>query len=269
MFENHESNYQNSNNALPGFQHALLLILVYILASFAISPLIVAGNNYSVVFKQWSMLIGYAIPFTVVLFIGKQWWNVPYFDTKKANLSVYLLSVPLIIAMAIIMEGIVSLIPMPKFFRDLFEQMIQLDLAGYITLGIAAPILEELVFRGIVLKKFLEKYTPQRAIIYSALIFGIGHLNPWQFIAAFTIGLAIGWIYWKTRSIWPGIFIHFVNNSFSFLLAKKYNDIDITFYKIIGNPLYYFSLIALCLLICYAIYITLNKLFASTNEQTT
>lgn len=225
------------------------------------------GKNISPIFNQWSMLIGYSLPFLAVVFIGQRWWQVPVFDTKKVSLTVYIISIPLIIAMAIIMEGIVGLIPMPKYFRDLFEQMIQLDLAGYLTLGIAAPILEELVFRGIILKKFLEKYTPLRAIIYSALIFGIGHLNPWQFIAAFTIGIAIGWIYWKTKSIWPGIFIHFVNNSFGFYLAKKYNDIDITFYEIIGNPFYYFSLLVLCVMICYSVYLILNKYFTKTYNE--
>lgn len=258
----------NINHAnLPGFKQALLLIGVYVLASVSISPLLIAASNFSPMFKQWSMLIGYLVPFIIVVFIGMRWWNVPVFDSQKVSITVYMLTIPLIIAMAIIMEGIVGLIPMPKYFRDLFEQMIQLDLAGYITLGIAAPILEELVFRGIVLKKFLEKYTPYRAIIYSALIFGIGHLNPWQFVAAFTIGIAIGWIYWKTKSIWPGIFIHFVNNSFSFYLAKKYNDIDITFYDIIGNPYAYASLIILCLLVCYSVYLILNKYFLNTSNE--
>lgn len=247
---------------LPGFKQALLLIGIYVLASLAISPLLIAGGNYSPLFKQWSMLIGYVIPFSIVIYIGQRWWAVPHFETNKVSLIVYAISIPLIIAMAIIMEAIISLIPMPNYIRELFEQMIQLDMVGYITLGIAAPILEELVFRGIVLKKFLEKYNPYRAIIYSALIFGIGHLNPWQFIAAFTIGIAIGWLYWKTRSIWPGIFIHFVNNSFSFYLAKKYNDIDITFSEIIGNPYYYISLLLLCALVCYSIYIVLNRYFA-------
>lgn len=255
------SNNSSNQSFIPGFSHALLLILVYVIAAIIVSPLIILGKKVSPIFEQWGMLINYVLPFAMVLIVAKKWWQVPNFDTQKVNLIVYMLSVPLTIATAIMLEGIVSLLPMPELFKQIFEQMIQLNYVGYLTIGIAAPIFEELIFRGIILKKFLEKYKPGKAIIYSALIFGIGHFNPWQFIPAFTVGLIIGYLYWQTQSIWPGIFIHFINNSFSFYLAKTYNDVDITFYKIIDNPLYYFSLLILCMLICYSIYKVLKNYF--------
>ena len=73
------------------------------------------------------------------------------------------------------------------------------------------------------------------------------------------MGLLIGWIYWKTKSIWPGIFIHFTNNSFSFLVAKKYNDININFNNIIDNTFYYIILLISSVIICYIFIVILNK----------
>jgi membrane protease YdiL (CAAX protease family) len=259
----------NNRINLPGFGHALILIVIAGLISVIIGPIVQMAGKLIPFINEWAIFFSYTISFGVVLIIAQKWWSVSSFDTKGVNFTVYLLLLPVIIAMAIIMEAVVSLIPMPDFVRAIFEEMVQLNWAGYLTLGIAAPILEELIFRGVILKKFLEKYNPTKAIILSSVIFGIAHLNPWQFVAAFSNGIAIGWIYWKTKSIWPGIFIHFINNSFSFYLAKKYEDISITFYDVIGNLSYYISLLVICVLVCYAIYLILDNYFKAQKRNIT
>lgn len=249
------------NSQLPGFFHAIILIalagIITMLFTWVVGHLV----NISPLINNWAMFLIYTLSFGVTLLIAQKWWKVINFDSKSVNIMVYILLIPMVLAMAIIVESLASLIPMPERIKQLFEQMVQLNLQGYLTLAIAAPILEELIFRGVILKKFLQKYSPTKAIVLSAVIFGIAHLNPWQFIGAFAIGLFIGWVYWKTKSVWPGIFMHFANNSFSFYLAKKYESINITFHDIIGNTTYYFSLIILSILICYSIYLILKKYF--------
>lgn len=44
---------------------------------------------------------------------------------------------------------------------------------------IAAPVLEELIFRGMMLEGLLKKYSPVTSIIISSILFGVAHLNPW------------------------------------------------------------------------------------------
>lgn len=246
---------------LPGFFHALILIFLSGIITLTFTWGISLLGNISHLINSWSIFLIYTLSFGVTLLIAQKWWQVISFDTKSVNIMVYLLLIPMVMAMALVVESIASLIPMPVKIQQMFEEMVQINLQGYLTVAIAAPILEELIFRGVVLKKFLQKYSPQKAIILSSVIFGIAHLNPWQFVGAFIIGLFIGWIYWKTKSVWPGIFIHFANNSFSFYLAKKYESINITFHDIIGNTTYYISLIILCILICYSIYLILKKYF--------
>lgn len=84
---------------------------------------------------------------------------------------------------------------------------------------IQAPIFEELFFRGIILKGLLNKYenSPKKAIIYSAIVFGVIHLNIPQGINAFIGGLILGFIYYYTKSIKLSIFAHIVNNLITFI----------------------------------------------------
>lgn len=79
---------------------------------------------------------------------------------------------------------------------------------------IIGPIIEELIFRKILLGKLLEKFSnrPIKAIVYSALIFGIIHLNIIQGVAAFGGGIILGLIYYYTKSIKATIFAHILNN---------------------------------------------------------
>lgn len=79
---------------------------------------------------------------------------------------------------------------------------------------IIGPIIEELIFRKILLGKLLEKFSnrPIKAVVYSALIFGIIHLNIIQGVAAFGGGIILGLIYYYTKSIKATIFAHILNN---------------------------------------------------------
>jgi membrane protease YdiL (CAAX protease family) len=58
---------------------------------------------------------------------------------------------------------------------------------------VVAPILEEIVFRGMLLRGFLKHYSVRKSIIISAIFFGIAHMNPWQFIAGLAAGIVLGW----------------------------------------------------------------------------
>lgn len=260
-------NFINNSDELPGVKHGFLLILIYAVIALLITPVQLALSAIGPSIQPWLMLISFILSFGILLPISMKIWNVHSFDTKKVPLKDYLILFPGILGLAILVEGIVALIPMPDAVLEYFAKMVQMDLQGYLTVGIAAPILEELIFRGVVLKGFLKKYDPKMAIIWSAVIFGTAHLNPWQFVAAFGIGIVIGYLYWKTQSIWPGIFIHFVNNSFSFYLGHKAGDINVSFAEFVGGLSNYLALLGISLVICFFV----GKYFIEkhTNIQTT
>ena len=96
-----------------------------------------------------------------------------------------------------------------------------LPIATYVTLVAAvviAPICEEIFFRSFILMGLLGDMTPTLAIFLSALIFAVAHADPASFLVLFVIGLALAVLRWRTRSIWPGIFLHMLNNGTSALL---------------------------------------------------
>lgn len=92
-----------------------------------------------------------------------------------------------------------------------------------ISIALTPAIFEELVFRkGII--DLCEPYGKYFAILFSAMLFGLIHMNLSQCLFAFTIGLLFGCIYVYTKDIKISMFIHFVNNGISalaLLLTEK------------------------------------------------
>lgn len=84
---------------------------------------------------------------------------------------------------------------------------------GVLSVVVLAPVVEELVFRGAIQGHLLKKWkNPTHAILVSSLVFGLVHGNLEQSPFAFILGLALGWIYYRTGSLLPGMLMHFVNN---------------------------------------------------------
>ena len=113
----------------------------------------------------------------------------------------------------------------PDYIIDLGEIMRPDSALGYIFLFLAvviiAPIGEEIVFRGF-LQKFLEKYwrDTTRAILVTSLFFAMIHFNPFWTIQIYLLGIILGFLAWKTRSVIPSILLHIVNNGAAFILAN-------------------------------------------------
>lgn len=86
-----------------------------------------------------------------------------------------------------------------------------------LVVGIIPALAEEFAFRGVVLG-ILRNISDGFAVFASALIFGIMHGNLTQIPFAFIMGLAFGFVTVKTRSIWPAVIFHAVNNSFAVVM---------------------------------------------------
>ncbi|MBF8982778.1 CPBP family intramembrane metalloprotease [Lutibacter sp. B2] len=130
---------------------------------------------------------------------------------------------------------IIAKIPLPKFLDEVFENIYINSYFAVIAIAVIAPIFEEIVMRGIMLEGLLNKYKPQKAIIISALIFGIWHFNIPQFINATLIGLILGVLYYKTNSLILCIVIHITNNTMAIIMDYlEYSPCRISFVVGIG-----------------------------------
>ncbi len=89
--------------------------------------------------------------------------------------------------------------------------------------AVAVPPFEELLFRGVILRGMLARYPVSTALIASAAVFAIPHVDPVKLPVTFASGIALGWLYVQTRSLWLPIVTHALNNGLGVLAASSAN----------------------------------------------
>lgn len=93
-------------------------------------------------------------------------------------------------------------------------------LLGAFTISLLAPLLEEVMFRGAIEGYMLRNLrSPWLAIVVSALIFGVFHMNPVQIVYATLLGIVFGWMYYRTGSLMSVIVGHVLNNTIATLMT--------------------------------------------------
>lgn len=105
---------------------------------------------------------------------------------------------------------------------------------------ILAPIGEELIYRGIVLRQ-AAKVSGRFAIFFSALIFGLMHGNPYQMILGFLLGIPLAMITLKTGSIIPSIICHMVNNTIASIptVLEYFDETAASVISIVCIPIFF------------------------------
>jgi len=105
---------------------------------------------------------------------------------------------------------------------------IVVDLPLYIVLMaiVVAPLTEELLFRALLINKISE-YTKSAAlaIIVSSMVFSLFHVSYGsvvEVVGVFTVGLIFGFVYWKSQSVIPPMFIHLVYNFLSIMVMRGF-----------------------------------------------
>jgi uncharacterized protein len=222
--------------------------------------------------SAFSKLVMYALPFVIVIWLAlrkKKSVELDFqFNFSATSLITMLLIVLATWSIYFLIDPVVDLIPMPKFFENLMLQLLSdHGVWSILMLVAAAPICEELLFRGIILDGLLKRYSPTKAIIWSAVLFGLVHLNPWQLLAAFTLGAFMGWIYYRTGSVLVTMFIHFVANGtgvlLGWLLVPDPTQM-VTTREMVGSNVLYFGLLAANALLLVVLLSSLKKQFAKS-----
>jgi ABC-2 type transport system permease protein/sodium transport system permease protein len=96
----------------------------------------------------------------------------------------------------------------------------------FVTSALVPALAEEFFFRGYVLSAFRNRIAPLRAVLYSALIFGLFHvingsvLSLERFFPTTLLGLALGFVAIRTHSLWPGVLLHAIHNGLLFWLTR-------------------------------------------------
>jgi uncharacterized protein len=98
----------------------------------------------------------------------------------------------------------------------------------FIVGAVFAPLVEEIFFRGFLFQGFRARYGWVTAMLLSAAIFAVAHLDLVVLIPTFILGCLLAYVFHRSNSIWPGVMLHFLVNSFGLLgayFASNYQNL--------------------------------------------
>ena len=112
-------------------------------------------------------------------------------------------------------EALALVLPPDPSVRMMYENMTLAAAAPFVLyIAVAPGICEELMFRGYVQRRLLQRWGPAWGIGVTSVIFALVHIAPHAIVAALPLGLWFGVIAWRSGSIGPGICCHaFVNGA--------------------------------------------------------
>ncbi|MFA9290581.1 MAG: lysostaphin resistance A-like protein, partial [Solirubrobacteraceae bacterium] len=194
----------NKNTFKLNYITALFVVLLFVLSNFF--PLIISIFDKSFLNDKTQLdylliiqSLPYAITFLGIYFLFNQNNSDLRLQNKLFSLPVFSCSIALFFFTLMLNEYLIGFVPtkgnefLEKLYKELsstFNLLKAYPAAMVFATCVFAPIFEEILFRGIILKGLLNnRKKPIFAIIFTSLLFGLVHGNPWQFIGAFTLGI--------------------------------------------------------------------------------
>ncbi len=200
--------------AYPSWIDLLLLLAVFLGATF-LGILVARTGWFS---SGLATCLAYFLQFSLTIAFALYWRSrrLPgegsglQFSWKKVDFTLILWGVVVVMAAGIVIEPLLD--KMPESYLEALSSMMGRGGWMMLTSIVLAPLLEELLFRGILQEAFVRKYGPPLGIVLAAAVFGAMHIIPQQVLNAFLIGLVLGFIYYRSRSLVPVMAIHCINN---------------------------------------------------------
>ena len=106
------------------------------------------------------------------------------------------------------------------------DDLLSAGWSGPILAVVVGPLVEELLFRGVILRGLLGRWKPWTAITVSAVLFAVMHLNPSQVPIALMLGIVLGWVYTRTRSLGLCVLGHALNNASTYIGSAFPFEVD-------------------------------------------
>lgn len=159
----------------------------------------------------------YALPVLGLVVLRKIPWStfgLRNFDPKSLGLGCGLtLGGYVMIALHNILLTIFNLQTQGLEISRIFGQL-KSPVGVVVAAVVLAPMTEELFFRGFLFAGLEQRYGWKKAAFASSLIFALFHLSLVSLIPTFILGFTFSYLYHQSKSIWPGILMHFLVNSF-------------------------------------------------------
>lgn len=186
-----------------------------------------------------SVILSNVIAALFVFFIG-----FPRF--RRVDIKTLLFAVACSVPAIILTNMLVDLLHLPDLNSDMFDKM-KTSVLCLFALVIVGPVCEELVFRAGIMEQLIKKgMNPAVAIVTSAVVFGIVHVNPAQVLGAFLFGLLFGWIFYVSGNILTSIVAHIFNNGLAMALMFFSQNDEKSIIEEVGGVLPFIAISAFC-----------------------
>lgn len=164
--------------------------------------------------KAGAILAGFSV---VTLFLGPRFQFLLLLPLAVASCGVTILASEL--------GNILHWInPIPQEYLDFINQLFNQNFWGVLfTIGVVAPVVEELLFRGVILDGLQIRYNVKTAVIVSSGLFAITHILPHAVVNAFFLGFFFAWLKLKTGSLRLCMIAHALYNSVPLILSQFVN----------------------------------------------
>lgn len=249
----------------PTLLQSLGLIGIWLIATFGV---VIALMPFIDVTSGAGLFFSYTLSMTITVFAGFALRKNFILELTAFPIGIPIVGSLLMIPLHIAIDPIVALFPVPESLKHILEGIYENPVASIVTVAIAAPVLEEILFRGIILHGLLKNYGAGLSITFSSLLFALIHGNIAQGLGAFLMGLFMGWLYWKTKSLYLPIILHFVNNSLScvgmFIVPQE--QIDTNLIDIVANDQLYYALVLGSIIFCVAGVLFIQKKYFSEDN---
>ncbi len=257
----------NAIKYYPSFWQAVNLVVIYtFLQSLIDFPLALYDYQHGTDWLQAPMLklpVFFGTTF-IILYLGTRFSGLPYREIFPIRLFNWL-NIPAIFISLFALQFFMNeisihvekVLPPPGWFLELFERLFESDhgiWGGILRVVILAPVVEELIFRGVIFSGFQRIYPGFWAIFFSALLFALFHLNPWQLGPTFLLGLMLGYVRYRTGSLLTAIITHALHNGMIFITVYYHDSFNQNGWWIGGkiqNYLVYSLLLGLGLAVIY------------------
>ena len=226
--------FTNHSHYVPGYSGMFMLFVMFLIGALLGSLIVGAMGVVSMEFAQiYGTVISYPVMFIPPwLYVTAQSRRNEFFETgysldssnfgRLGGFRMALIVSVATLALGFVTDSLNAIMPeTPEWFENAMSQI--MDAPVWITLisvSIFAPLFEEWLCRGVILRGLLQKTHPVSAILVSAVFFAVLHMNPWQALPAFILGALFGYIYYKTGSLKLTMLMHCVNNTFAVVFSK-------------------------------------------------
>ena len=233
--------------AYPSWGDLLTLLGVFIVATVLGSLLTGILQKMGSVSVGFGSFLGYVIQFSLVIIFGlfqrkirsPKETRLLKFGLAKLDFVIILWGTIMVLATGVVIEPLLNLFP--ETYLDRLGNIMAAGGWMMFTSIVIAPIMEEILFRGILQDALMRKYGVFVGILIASAVFGIVHLIPQQVVNAFMIGIVLGYIYYRTGALLPVILIHCINNAISYFTWMLNGETLLSTREQMGNDTLYFT----------------------------